>query len=118
MKHMTQSPADQVAHIGMYESVADILTVFRPVMRAMAAAAGPGCEVVLHDLSHPDPDLGHTIVAIENGHVTRNLSTLLGHVGLVHWIGLVSSSGRLIQAASGRFDGTGGLRTNRCGVAV
>ncbi len=38
--------------------------------------------------------------------------------GLVHWIGLVSSSGRLIQAASGRFDGTGGLRTNRCGVAV
>ncbi|MDQ2852590.1 MAG: helix-turn-helix transcriptional regulator [Actinomycetota bacterium] len=33
-------------------------------------SAGPGCEVVLHDLSDPDPDLGHTIVAIENGHVT------------------------------------------------
>lgn len=66
---MTPAPADPVAH-GIYESVADIVTVFRPVMRAMAAAAGPGCEVVLHDLSHPDPDLGHTIVAIENGHVT------------------------------------------------
>ena len=38
--------------------------------------------------------------------------------GLVHWIGPVSSSGRLIQAASGRFGGTGGLRTNRCGVAM
>jgi len=70
MMRMTQSPEDQMAHIGIYESVADILTVFRPVMRAMAAAAGPGCEVVLHDLSDPDPDLGHTIVAIENGHVT------------------------------------------------
>lgn len=70
MKTMTSSQSEQMAHIGIYESVADILTVFRPVMRAMAAAAGPGCEVVLHDLSDPDPDLGHTIVAIENGHVT------------------------------------------------
>lgn len=31
MMHMTQSPVDQMAHIGIYESVADILTVFRPV---------------------------------------------------------------------------------------
>lgn len=64
------SAADQLAHIGTFKSVAEILAVFRPVMHAMAAAAGPGCEVVLHDLSDPEPDLGHTIVAIENGQVT------------------------------------------------
>jgi predicted transcriptional regulator YheO len=61
---------DQLDHMGTYESVADILVVFRPVMHAMAAAAGPGCEVVLHDLSALHPDLRHTIAAIENGHVT------------------------------------------------
>lgn len=66
----TPSATDPVAHIGSYQSIADILAVFRPVMHAMAMSAGPGCEVVLHDLSDPDPDLGHTIVAIENGHVT------------------------------------------------
>jgi predicted transcriptional regulator YheO len=58
------------SHIATFDSIADVLTAFRPVMRAMAAAGGPGCEVVLHDLSDPDPDLGHTIVAIENGQVT------------------------------------------------
>lgn len=83
----TQPMMDQLAHMGTYESVADILTVFRPVMHAMAAAAGPGCEVVLHDLSAPEPDLGHTIAAIENGHVTgREIggpSTSLG-VGVLH----------------------------------
>lgn len=53
-----------------YDSVADVLTAFRPIMHAMAAAGGPGCEVVLHDLSASKPDLDHTIVAIENGYVT------------------------------------------------
>lgn len=78
---------DQLAYMGTYESVADIITVFRPVMHAVAAAAGPGCEVVLHDLSAPDLDLSHTIAAIENGHVTgREIggpSTSLG-VGVLH----------------------------------
>lgn len=37
-------------------------------MKAIASAVGPHCEVVLHDLSHRA--LEHTIVAIENGHVT------------------------------------------------
>jgi predicted transcriptional regulator YheO len=60
----------QLAHMGTYESMDEILTAFRPVMHAMAAAGGPDCEVVLHDLSDPNPDLGHTIAAIENGHVT------------------------------------------------
>ena len=85
--HSTPSSMGQLAQMGTYESVADILTVFRPVMRAMAAAAGPGCEVVLHDLSAPDPDLSHTIAAIENGHVTgREVggpSTSLG-IGVLH----------------------------------
>jgi predicted transcriptional regulator YheO len=65
-----QQTIDGLAHMGTYESVDEILAVFRPVIHAVAAAVGPGCEVVLHDLSAPDPDLGHTIAAIENGHVT------------------------------------------------
>ncbi|MCQ9165444.1 transcriptional regulator [Arthrobacter sp. STN4] len=78
---------DHLAHMGTYESVKEILLAFRPVMHAMAAAVGPGCEVVLHDLSAPEPDLSHTIAAIENGHVTgREIggpSTSLG-VGVIH----------------------------------
>jgi predicted transcriptional regulator YheO len=42
--------------------------MLRPVMKAIATAAGPHCEVVLHDLS--ERDMEHTITAIENGHVT------------------------------------------------
>lgn len=81
------STLDQLARMGTYESVAEIHRAFGPVMHAMAAAAGPACEVVLHDLSDPEPDLGHTIVAIENGHVTGRAvggpSTSLG-VGVLH----------------------------------
>ena len=84
---VAQPGTDHLAHMGTYESMADILLAFRPVMHAMAAAVGPGCEVVLHDLSAPEPDLGHTIAAIENGHVTgREVggpSTSLG-VGVLH----------------------------------
>jgi predicted transcriptional regulator YheO len=53
-----------------FASGAEVLRAFRPVMRAIAAAAGPSCEVVLHNLDGSDIDLGHTIMAIENGHVT------------------------------------------------
>jgi Uncharacterized protein conserved in bacteria len=53
-----------------YESVTEILERFRPVMRAIAAAGGPSVEVVLHNLDGADVDLSHTIMAIENGHVT------------------------------------------------
>ena len=39
----------------------------RHIAKGIAAQFGPNCEVVVHDLSqHPD----HTIVAIENGHVS------------------------------------------------
>lgn len=53
-----------------YQNVDEVLRAFRPVMRAIAAAGGPSCEVVLHNLDGADVDLGHTIAAIENGHVT------------------------------------------------
>lgn len=56
--------------VGEFETVEEILAVFRPIMRAIVAASGPACEVVLHDLSAANPDLEKTIVAIENGQVT------------------------------------------------
>src|SRR5699024_5002665 len=66
----TSSTAERFSYMGTYDSVEQIVESFRPVIHAIAAAGGPGCEVVLHDLSAPEPDLGSTIVAIENGHVT------------------------------------------------
>ncbi|WP_354569779.1 PAS domain-containing protein [Glaciihabitans sp. UYNi722] len=87
MPALSTPSTGELAHMGTYESVADILNAFRPVIHAVAAAAGPGCEVVLHDLSAPDPDLSHTIAAIENGHVTgREVggpSSSLG-IGVIH----------------------------------
>ncbi|MDR2997903.1 MAG: helix-turn-helix transcriptional regulator [Microbacterium sp.] len=53
-----------------YESAEEVLRLYQPVMRALATAAGPSVEVVLHNLDGADVDLGHTIMAIENGHVT------------------------------------------------
>jgi predicted transcriptional regulator YheO len=53
-----------------FENAAEVLQTFAPVMRAVAATGGPGCEVVLHNLDGADVDLQHTIMAIENGHVT------------------------------------------------
>lgn len=40
--------------------------VIVPLTKALAKALGPNCEVVLHDLY----DIEHSIVAIENGHIT------------------------------------------------
>jgi predicted transcriptional regulator YheO len=37
-----------------------------PLVQGLAEMFGPDCEVVLHDISQ----LPHSIVAIENGHVT------------------------------------------------
>lgn len=53
---------------GTFESIEEATAVLRPVMRGIAEAVGSHCEVVLHDLT--SRDLAHTIVAIENGHVT------------------------------------------------
>lgn len=61
--------ADEIAR-QTYESAEEVLRLYHPVLRALASAAGPTVEVVLHNLDGADIDLGHTIMAIENGHVT------------------------------------------------
>lgn len=65
----TAVPAAETAR-QTYESAQEVLRLYRPVMRALATAAGSSVEVVLHNLDGADVDLGHTIMAIENGHVT------------------------------------------------
>jgi len=68
-----QSPSPSLGQTepgASYESIEEVKAAFEPVMRAIATAVGPSCEVVLHDLSATSPDLEHTIAAIENGHVT------------------------------------------------
>lgn len=57
-------PSDEVRFTSAQEAHA----VLGPVMEAVAAAVGPHCEVVLHDLS--SGMLDHTILAIVNGHVS------------------------------------------------
>lgn len=50
------------------ETIEELYAVLGPMMRAVAAAVGPHCEVVLHDLSKRQMD--RTIYAIEHGDVT------------------------------------------------
>lgn len=54
------------------------MELLKQVARGIAAQFGSSCEVVVHDLSrHPD----HSIVAIENGHVTgRKVGDGASHV--------------------------------------
>lgn len=42
------------------------MAALRQIAHGVAAQFGNGCEVVIHDLNHPD----HSIVYIENGHVS------------------------------------------------
>lgn len=74
------------APVPAVDSVETLVAMLRPVMRAVATAVGPHCEVVLHDLR--EHDMGHTIVAIENGDVTGRAvggpSTNLGLEVLSH----------------------------------
>jgi len=51
-----------------FADIDQVYAVLGPVMEAIAAALGPHCEVVLHDLTRGD--LEHTIFAILNGHVS------------------------------------------------
>lgn len=44
------------------------LALLRQMARGLAAQFGPDCEVVIHDLTAAD--LEHTVVHIENGHVS------------------------------------------------
>ena len=45
------------------------LTVLKQIAHDIACQFGPDCEVVIHDLKTNDPE--HSIVYIENGHVTN-----------------------------------------------
>ncbi len=45
------------------------LTVLKQIARDLASQFGPDCEIVIHDLKTNDPE--HSIVYIENGHVTN-----------------------------------------------
>lgn len=47
----------------------NMLTFLKQLAKGIAQQFGPNCEVVVHDLSGEDPE--HSIVAIENGHVTH-----------------------------------------------
>lgn len=58
------------ADAATFETIAEVVATFTPVAHAIAAAVGPRCEVVVHDLSAEQVDLEHTVVAIENGHVS------------------------------------------------
>jgi len=44
----------------------ELYPFLKPLTKAIAAALGSNCEVVLHDFQ----DLEHSIIAIENGHIT------------------------------------------------
>ena len=45
------------------------LDILKQIAHALAAQFGPDCEIVIHDLKTQDPE--HSIVHIENGHVTN-----------------------------------------------
>lgn len=45
------------------------LDFYKRLAKALAAEFGENCEVLVHDLTGGDPE--HTIVAIENGHVSQ-----------------------------------------------
>jgi len=62
--------ADTAPGQGTVETIEELQALLAPVMRAIATAVGPHCEVVLHDLSSRHVDLRHTIRAIENSQVT------------------------------------------------
>ena len=60
---------------------ATTLAFLRQLARGIAEQFGPNCEVVVHDLS--DNSVDHTVVAIENGHVThRKLGDGPSHIVL------------------------------------
>jgi predicted transcriptional regulator YheO len=77
-----------------------------PIVQGLAEMFGPDCEVVLHDLSR----LPHSIVAIENGHVTSRttgnvptdlmLKTLRGADDDTHDVRLYvsSSDGKILKS--------------------
>ncbi|WP_162616372.1 helix-turn-helix transcriptional regulator [Xylanimonas allomyrinae] len=76
-----QDPVSPQTHpfpVGL--DVDQLAKLLAPVMRAVATAVGPHCEVVLHDLRGEDFD--HTVLAIENGGVSgRGAGGPSAHLG-------------------------------------
>ena len=62
--------ADTALPGGTVETIKKSQALLAPVMKAIATAMGPHCEVVLHDLSSRHVRRYHTIRAMENPHVT------------------------------------------------
>lgn len=64
-----------------YRIEAARLESLRQIAKGIAAQFGSNCEVVVHDVSTRDPE--HSIVIIENGHVTgRKIGDGASHVAL------------------------------------
>lgn len=64
---------------GDVNDISNTLKLLARIIRGLAEAIGANCEIVLHDLSTPE----HSIIAIENGHVTgRELGDALDDFGL------------------------------------
>jgi len=61
------------------KKVNPVLKAFIPVTRGLGQMLGPDYEIVLHDISDPE----HSVIAIENGHVTgRTIGAPLTDLGL------------------------------------
>jgi predicted transcriptional regulator YheO len=54
------------AHVAASRIINPELRPYAPLVQGLAEMLGPNCEVVLHDLAA----MPHSIIAIENGHVT------------------------------------------------
>jgi predicted transcriptional regulator YheO len=66
MKTKNRNTTENYKKVRLHGSVDNFLENLRPVVDAIAGIFGKNCEVVLHDLSHPE----RSIVAIANEHVT------------------------------------------------
>lgn len=86
------------------KSVEEEISLFKRIIKGVAAEFGENCEVVLHDLTRP---YDSTIVAIENGNVTgRNVGGSGTNLGLEVLRGTVEGEDRynyVTQTKDGRI---------------
>lgn len=72
--------------------IKDEFEVLSSLIKCIAAQFGEKCEVVLHDLSN---EIEHTIVAIENGHVTgREVGGCATNIGFESFNRMLKNSGK------------------------
>ena len=98
------------------------LDFYKRLARALAAEFGENCEVLVHDLTGGDPE--HTIVAIENGHVSHRQQgdgpsrVALEAMQEAHPENLQDRSGYLLRTHDGRIvkSSTVYIRNPRGGV--